>query len=158
MIIKTKKYQLEKNNYLKIALINALKEQWWAFLIALGICAFAFFSWWFLVVGIVAAILFVAFWAIQFSGVTQLEQYKTLFDKYLYEIDSRQIMMKLNDKQGMQMPWEQIKTVQKTKEAYIMFISKGQFLFLPYKIFNSDADIKFFEMLLKRKELLPEVK
>jgi hypothetical protein len=156
MIIKTKKYQLAKNTYIKIALVNALKKQWWAFLIALGICAFTFVSYWFLALGILGAVLFVAFWAIQFAGITQVDQYKVLFDKYTYEIDGRQILIKMNDKQGMQMKWENIQTVDKTKEAYILYVSKGQFVYLPFKIFNSDNDINFFEALLKRKSLVKE--
>jgi len=155
MIIKTKKYQLEKNTYIKTALINALKDQWWAFLIALAICALGFFSWWFILVGVLGAVLFVAFWAIQFTGVTQLDQYKMLFDKYTYEIDSRQILMKMNDKQGMQMKWENIKKVEKQNDSFILYISKGQFLYLPEKIFNSDNDLRFFESLLKRNNLIP---
>ena len=154
MIIKTKKTQLAKNVYIKIALINALKKQWWAFLIALGICSFVWLSYWFVIVGVLAAILFVAFWAVQFAGITQVEQYKVLFDRYTYEIDGRQILIKMNDKQGMQMKWENIQTAEKTKEAYILYVSKGQFVHLPFKIFNSDNDINFFEALLKRRSLI----
>lgn len=154
MIIKTKKTQLDKNTYIKIALVNALKQQWWAFLIALGICSFVWLSYWFVVVGVVAAILFVAFWAVQFAGITQVEQYKVLFDKYTYEIDGRQILIKMNDKQGMQMKWENIQTATKTKDAYILYVSKGQFVHLPFKIFNSDNDVNFFEALMKRRNLI----
>ena len=85
-----------------------------------------------------------------------MDQYKVLFDKYTYEIDGRQILIKMNDKQGMQMKWENIQTVDKTKEAYILYVSKGQFVYLPFKIFNSDNDIIFFEALLKRKSLVKE--
>jgi hypothetical protein len=102
-----------------------------------------------------AIILYLLFWAIQFTGVTQLEQNKVLFQKLLYEIDGRQILIKLNAKEGMQMKWEMIKKAYKEKDHFLLVISKAQFIHLPYSIFNSDNDVKFTESLLRRKNLLP---
>ena len=74
-----------------------------------------------------------------------------LFDKLSYEITSKQIVMKLNPKQGMPVNWESIKTADKAKDAFILRISRAQFVYLPFKIFNNSNDIKFFESILKRK-------
>ena len=38
MIVKTKNYRLEKKEYIKMALRNILKQQWWVSLIVLAIC------------------------------------------------------------------------------------------------------------------------
>ncbi len=156
MIIKTKKYQLPTGTYIKMGLVNILKEQWWVILIALAICLGFFWIasiWWF-VGAIIAYGLYVLFWAIQFTGVTQMEQNKVIFEKLSYEIDSRQILMKLNVREGMPVQWNMIKRVEMNKDAYVLYMSKAQFIHLPFRIFNSDNERKFMETILKRKELI----
>jgi len=158
MIVKTKKYQLPKKTYINLGLMELLKKQWWYILgpIALGCIAFALpsYKWWFIIPAILIPILYLLFWAIQFAGVTQLEQNKVMFDKLSYEIDSRQVLIKLNTKQGSPMQWSMIKGAKKGKDYFLLIVSKGQFIHLPFKIFNSDNDIKFVESILKRKEYI----
>ncbi len=156
MIIKTKKYQLATGTYIKTGLANVLKEQWWVILIALAICAGYFWipSMWWIIGAVIAYGLYVLFWTIQFTGVTQMEQNKTIFERLAYEIDSRQILMKLNSKQGMPIQWNMIKRAEMKKDAFILYMSKAQFIHLPFKIFNSDNERKFLETILKRKELI----
>ena len=156
MIIKTKKYQLPTGTYIKMGLVNIIKEQWWVILIALAICLGFFWIasiWWF-IGAIIAYGLYVLFWAIQFTGVTQMEQNKVIFEKLSYEIDSRQILMKLNVREGMPVQWNMIKRVEMTKDAYVLYMSKAQFIHLPFRIFHSDNERKFMETILKRKELI----
>ncbi|REG84056.1 YcxB family protein [Algoriphagus antarcticus] len=156
MIVKTKKYQLPTGTYIKMALINVLKEQWWVIPIALVIMCGYFWiaSIWWIIGGLIAYALYVLFWAIQFTGVTQMEQNKVIFDKMAYEIDSRQILMKINTKQGMPIQWNMIKNAEKRKDAYVLYMSKAQFIHLPFRIFNSENERKFMETILKRKELI----
>jgi hypothetical protein len=156
MIVKTKKHKLETSTYIKLAMKNILIEQWWVFLIFLAIISLSYFSFWFAVGAIVALILYLLFWLIQFAGVTQLEQNKILFEKLSYEIDSRQIMIKVNPKQGMPLTWDNVKKATKTAEAFILIISKAQLIELPYRIFNSDNEKKFVESILKRKGYIKE--
>ena len=77
-----------------------------------------------------------------------------IFDKYSYEFDNNGLMVKLNAKEGMPIKYEQIQLVKKNSDALLLFISPIQFFYLPYSIFNSDADIKITESILKRKNLL----
>lgn len=156
MIVKTKKYQLPTGTYIKIALINVLKQQWWVIPIAILIACGYFWipSIWWIIGAILAYGLYVLFWAIQFTGVTQMEQNKVIFDKMAYEIDSRQILMKINTKQGMPVQWNMIKNAEKRKDAYLLYMSKAQFIHLPFRIFNSENERKFMETILKRKELI----
>lgn len=158
MIVKTKKYQLETGTYIKLGLTNILKEQWWVVLIAIAIgCGYFWIaSWWWISMAILAYVLYWLFWVIQFAGVTQMEQNKVIFEKMSYEIDSRQILMKLNVQQGMPIKWDLIKKVDLTKDAYILTMSKAQFIYLPFKIFNTENERKFLEAILRRKGYLPE--
>ncbi len=156
MIVKTKKYKLETGTYIKMGLISIIKEQWWVILIALAIClGYLWIAsiWWF-IGAVIAYGLYILFWAIQFTGVTQMEQNKMIFEKMAYEIDSRQILMKINTKQGMPVQWNMIKKAEVTKDAYVLYLSKAQFIHLPFRIFNSENERKFMETILKRKEFL----
>lgn len=153
MIVKTKKYQLPTGTYIKIGLKTILKEQWWVALIALAIASGYFWipSWWWISMAILAYALYWLFWLIQFAGVTQMEQNKIMFEKMSYEIDSRQILLKINPRQGMPVKWDMIKRAQQKKDGFLFVMSKAQFIYLPYKLFNSDNEIKFIETILKRK-------
>jgi len=157
MIAKTKKYKLEKKRYMRLGLVNVLKEQWWVVLIALGIASLTFVypeTIWFYIIAGAGFILYLIFWLIQFVGVTQLPQNSILFEKLAYEIDSRQILIKFSTKQGMPITWDQIKKAYRFRKTFILIISKAQFIHLPYTIFNSDNEIKFVEALLRRKNFI----
>ena len=158
MIVKTKRYQLTTNTYIKIGMRNILREQWWVILIAIAISCmiFVIHSHWWWIGALTALILYTLFWLIQFAGVSQLEQNKIMFEKFNYEITSQQILMKLNVKQGMPIKWESIKKAYMTKNAFLLVISKAQFIYLPFKVFNSENEIKFMESILKRKEYIKE--
>src|SRR3954470_13327132 len=139
MLVKTRNYRLEKNQYIKMALRSILKRQWWAAPIALAICLLYFWipSIWWIIGGVLAYGLFVLFWFIQFYGVTQLEQGKMLFERFSYEITSQQLLMKLNPREGMPIKWDQIKTASIGKDFFLLVINKAQLIYLPFKIFNS---------------------
>lgn len=156
MIVKTRKYKLETGTYIKLAFANILKEQWWVILIFVALLVPTIFipSWWWFIGATIALVLYLLFWLIQFAGVTQLEQNKVLFEKMSYEIDSRQVLMKLNPKQGMPITWDNVKKAQKGKDYYALYISKAQLIHLPFKIFNTENERKFLETILKRKGYL----
>lgn len=157
MNVKTKNYKLEKKTYIKLAFNNILKKQWW--MAALGfvlICSGYFWIasiWWF-ISATIALGLFLLFWWIQFYGVTQLEQGKMLFERFSYEINSQQILMKINPREGMPMKWDQIKSASVGKDFYLLVVNKAQFIHLPFRIFNSDNERKFVGSVLKNKGLL----
>jgi hypothetical protein len=156
MKVNTKNYRLEKKAYIKMALKAVLRQQWWAGLIALAICAGYFIipSWWWVIGGVLAYGLYILFWYIQFFGVTQLEQGKALFDRFSYEITSQQILMKLNAREGMPLKWDQIKRAKVEKDYFLLFVNKAQLIHWPYKIFNSDNERKFIQSILKTKGLI----
>ena len=153
MIVRTKKYKLPTGTYIKTALKAVLKQQWWVFGIYLAICAGYLWipNWWWVIGATIALALYFLFWLIQFAGVTQLEQGKFMFQKLSYEISSQQILLKLNQKQGMPMKWDQIKRAQKGKDHFVLFASKAQLLYFPFRIFNNENEIRFVETVLRRK-------
>ena len=121
MAIITKKYKLETSRYIKMSLIELLRKQWWYIIgpIAIACLAFIWPSWWFISGAILIVVLYLLFWAVQFTGVTQVEQNKVMFEKLYYEIDKDQIMMKLNERQGMPVSWDRINTAKKAEDHYL---------------------------------------
>ena len=160
MIVKTRKYTLDNGTYIKLALANILREQWWVFLIALALMSGAFFvfSWWWIIGPLIALVLYVLFWVIQFAGVTQLEQNKVLFERLSYEINSQQILIKVSAKQGMPLKWNMIKKARVGKDYFLLIVSKAQLIHLPFRIFNTDNERRFVESILKRKGYVKEGK
>jgi len=156
MIVKTRKYKLETGKYIKIALAGVLRQQWWVGLIVLGImaCSLIIWSHWWITGALIALALYILFWVIQFAGITQMEQSKILFERLNYEITSQQILIKISSKQGMPIKWDQIKRAKLTKSGFILWMSKVQLIYLPFKIFNSKNEQKFIETILRRKEYL----
>ena len=154
MIIKTRNYKLEKKTYINLALKNILKQQGWiAAVAALAICLCYFWIpsiWWFIGAGIGLG-LYLLFWWIQFFGVTQLDQGKMLFEKFSYEINSQQILMKINPREGMPLKWDQIIKAAIGKDYFVLFVNKAQMIYLPFKIFNNENDRKFLTSILRTK-------
>jgi len=156
MIVRTKKCQLSTKKYIKLGMLNILKSQWWVILIALAIASMTFIipSHWWWIGSLTAFVLYGIFWLIQFAGVPQLEQNKILFERLSYEITSQQILIKLNPKQGMPMKWENIKKAFIGKDFFLLVLSKAQFIYLPFRVFNSDNERKFMETILRRKNYI----
>lgn len=159
LAIKTKKYGIEKNKYISLCMRQLFANQWkWLFVpialilinVALNLSG-TYKNWWIYIFTVIGAIGYVLFWLIQFTGITQLAQYKQLFDKYRYEIDSRQILMKISDKEGGVMKWDMIAKVYKDKSAYVLELAKYQFIYLPFSVFNNENDKKLMDKILRDK-------
>lgn len=177
LAIRTKKYQLDKKVYSSMALTQVWKKDWWHAVIPLAlflIPAIFSFSWWWVAFAVIFTILFVLLRSAQVMGVTQVEQGNPLFEKLMYEIDQRQILMKRNEREGMALTWDMIERSRKDNDGFMLWLKpaagtemptgwKGWiartfkvpvFLLLPTRIFNSPNDIKLMESLLRRKSLL----
>jgi hypothetical protein len=156
---KTKKYQVPVNTYVKIGMMNVIKQWWWAFTIPLAIIILGIIigGGWILgltITAFVLTILYLLFWGVQFYGLTQVPQGKILFERLSYEFEQKQIKILKTQKEGMMMPWENIKKVTKTKDAYILKLSLVQYIHIPFDIFQTENDLRFTEKLFERKGLV----
>jgi hypothetical protein len=161
--IRTKKYALDTKQYINLALREWIQREWIWFLIPAGVIVLnvilnvtdVYPNWWIYLVAVLGAIGFGLFRAMQFTATTQVEQNKTMFQKFTYEIDSRQILMKINQNEGGVIKWDMVKSARKEKAAYLLSLGRYQYLYLPFSIFNSDHDLKMMDTILRRKELMP---
>lgn len=155
MIIKTKKYKLPESLYIKINLKNTLISKWWVFAIGAIMVSIAlvFKIIWLSIVLSIAILLYIFFWYIQFYAVTKLDQNKIMFEKLSYEITSSQIMIKVNTKHAIPIPWSKVSKLKVSKEAITIIIDKAQLIHLPNKVFNNNSEIAFLKTIAKRKGL-----
>jgi hypothetical protein len=158
MIIKTKKFQFDKNQYIKFAMLNIAREWWWAWLVPAAVLLIPVFYkdtlGWSIFIALLLIVLYLLFWFIQFTAVTQLEQSKLLFERLRYEIDSRAIKVMKTDKEGFIIEWNKIQRVEKKKDGFLFVLSKAQFLYFPFDVFQGEQSVKLLETILKRKNLL----
>ncbi|MCC9165444.1 hypothetical protein [Pontibacter harenae] len=177
LAIRTKKYQLDKQMYTTMALKQVWSRDWWYALIPLVLLllpAVFSFSWWWVVAAVVVTLLFVLVRSAQVMGVTQVEQGNPLFERLYYEIDQRQILMKRNEREGMNLTWDMIQKAGHSEDAFMLWLQQPSaeqlpsgwkgwvaknfqvpvFVHLPHRIFNSPNDIKLLDSILRRKSLL----
>lgn len=156
MIVKTKKVQLQKKDFIKLAFDNLLKEFWWALLIPAAWCLFYILQpsqWWFITAGIMYVLLFGLTWLLLFS-VTKNEQFEMLFQKVSYHIDSRNLTIMLNAKQGSPIQWKQIQRIDQKGNDFIFYMNRITMICIPEKAFNNKNDINFTRSMLQKKGLL----
>ncbi|HEX8326226.1 MAG TPA: hypothetical protein VF629_01710 [Hymenobacter sp.] len=178
LAIRTKKSQLTTDAYTRMVMGEVWKKDWVYALIpfALGLLPAIFApSWWWLVLAVVLTVLFVLFRSAQVTGVTQMEQSKPLFERMSFEMDQKQLLLRVGPEKAMQLTWDMIGRARRDPDAYLLYLKPGTppeglaawrlwlartfdvpvFLHLPQRIFNSPNDVKLFEALLRRKNLLP---
>ena len=110
MIVKTKKYKIPSNLYIKLGMQNILRMQWWIFPLLVLFMSSTFFikTIWFVLVGLLFFIGYLIFWVIQFYGLTHLDANRAMFERIAYEINSQYLMMQINSKQAMPIAWMDI--------------------------------------------------
>ena len=54
----------------------------------------------------------------------------------------------------MPVTWDMIKSAKKAEDHFLLSLSKAQFIYLPFRIFNNPNDVKMMEAYLKRKNLI----
>ena len=156
MTISTKKAELQRNTYIKLALLHLLRRQWWVGALAVLLTAAIRHLGWgrWAIVPPILLLLYFLFWLVQFYGVTVVEDSAFIFDKMSYQINSQQIILQLTPKQGMAIAWDQIKAAKAREKGFVLFLSAAQLIYLPHRIFKGEHEIRFVLMLLKRKKLI----
>ena len=177
LAIRTKKYQLDTNTYTRLAMSQVWRKEWWYALVpfAVGLLPALFIhSWWWLGLAVVLTILYALLRSAQVTGVTQMEQSKLLFERMSFEMDQKQLVLRQSDTKAMGLGWDSLARARRDPDAYLLYLKQGPapaglapwrlwlartfdvpvFLHLPLRIFNSPNDLKLFESLLRRKNLL----
>ena len=96
-------------------------------------------------------ILYILFWIIQVNSVQYVPQNAILFEKMCYIFSPENIILSLDVNRCSQIEWKQIIKVKYRKDYVVMFVSKVQFLYVPFSAFRSNIEKTLFLNLLKTK-------
>lgn len=147
-MIKTKKFKLTNKEYLQIILRNYLGRRKWVIIL------FIFF----LLLGIVQGNLFLILFPPIFTIilVTTYWQHayspknKIFFKERYLEIDDDFLIGYLDDGTIDKINLDNIISFKKGKDCFLLYISKGQFLYTPFTCFEKDSDIQALEKIIKK--------
>ena len=156
MVIKTKKTRLSPSKYIKIALLNVLRQQWWLMLpvaALTGVLIYLGYAKWSFIPGLLL-LLYALFWLFQFYSLTKMEENQLLFGRLFYELNNDRLIIFLDSKRGMPIDWKQIKSVRLGKKSFMFMLSRIQFIYLPFSAFQNAQQIKLAKILLQNKKLL----
>ncbi len=156
MIVKTKRTQLEKKEYIKLAYENLLKSFWWALLVPVAWCLFYFLapSIWWLITGAILLMILLGGTYLLLWAITKNAQFEMLFQKYSYQIDSRMLTLMINAKQGSPIQWSQIQRVEIKNNDFILYMNRATMFVIPEKCFNNPNDYKFTKSIIEKKGLI----
>jgi len=152
-MIETKPYNLLKAEYRKIIISQRLKKSWWlyALLILLGIYhlqkfgqdSFSSFFTIFAFIYPCSVFVFLYFWSGSKGHNPIFDETKLAFDTHYFYFERNGNESKLNQS-----------TIQKTithNSYWLLYISKGQFIYVPKNIFYSGEDYEHFSALIEPK-------
>lgn len=172
---KTKKLQMETKKYTTLGLTLVARRFWWSFLLPfLWMIPAVFdadYTIWMIVLSVLTLGIYALLWYAQFFAIGQMPAGKALFEKMSYEIGNEYILARKNPKEGMPIAWEDILRVERVQNYWVFFIFQKaaypdagkirkliaenlQFIYIPIDGFNSEADLKLAEAVLRRKNLL----
>ncbi|MEM7362163.1 MAG: YcxB family protein [Bacteroidota bacterium] len=156
MIIKTRKTRLTPSKYIRLALWNIFRQQWWLSLIVAALSGGLFYMEYVksAIVPPVLLLLYVLFWVFQFYTLTRMDESKLLFERLFYEFNKERVVIYLDSKRGMPIDWKHVMSAREGKDHFMLMLSKAHFIYIPYGAFQNQQQVNLVRMLLKGKKLL----
>ncbi|MFD1613668.1 YcxB family protein [Gelatiniphilus marinus] len=149
-MIQTKQYSISKKEYTKIILLKRLKKSWWLYLSMLVLGLFHFqqfgedsFSTFFSIFAFAYPLItftYLYFW-------TNSKGHKPIFSKTDLSFDNDYLYFKRNDNETKLNP-NSIQKVISNPDYWMLYISKGQFIYVPKHIFYTENDFDTFSNLI----------
>lgn len=152
-MIQTKEFSISKQQYFKIILISRLKKSWWLYLLMffLGILSIPKFgtdnfSTLFVLFSFSHPFLmfiYLYFWV-------NSKGHSPIFSKTKFSFNTEYLHFERDGNESKLIPNSIQKAVSK-KEYWLIYVSKGQFIYVPKNIFLSTDDYESFSQLIKQK-------
>ncbi|MEP3837583.1 MAG: YcxB family protein [Algibacter sp.] len=152
-MIETREFSLSKEKYYKIVLLTRFKKSWWLYLIMLIIAILNLpkfgkdsFSTFFILFSfsypfIISVYLY--FWA-------GLKDHKPIFYKTKLSFNNDYMFFKREGNESKIIP-NSIQKVISNNNYWLIYLSKGQFIYIPKNIFHNINDLETFSKLIKQK-------
>lgn len=152
-MIQTKEFSLSKKEYIKIVLLTRFKKSWWLYLlmILLGIfnlpkfgadnfsTFFVFFSFTYPIL----LSIYLYFWA-------SSKDHEPIFLKTNLSFNNEFLFFEREGNESKLVP-NSIQKVLSKNEYWLLYISKGQFIYVPKHIFHNTDEYDSFSKLIKQK-------
>lgn len=152
-MIETKEYSIPKKEYTKIILSKRLKKSWWLYLLMLALGFYYLpkfgddsFSTFFTLFSFSYPFLmftYLYFWA-------NSKDHQPIFSKTNLSFDNEFMYLERNGNETKLNP-NSIQKIISNTNYWMLYISKGQFIYIPKNIFYSNEDYNNFSSLIKSK-------
>lgn len=151
-MIQTKEFSLSKKEYIKIVLLTRFKKSWWLYslMILLGILSLPkfgtdSFSTFFILFSFSYPILisiYLYFWA-------SSKEHKPIFSKTTMSFTNEYLFFEREGNES-KLIVNSIQKVLSKNEYWLIYISKGQFIYIPKNIFHNADDFQSFSQLVNQ--------
>lgn len=153
-MIQTQKIELTSDEFFYLLVTIYIKKRW---ILLIWVVLLIFFLLltqnigtveYLLILAILAfhAILLIQYWIYSHSKANQVY----LLPRY-FEIDTHQIVERIEDGSTTSMKTEQFIKVMKTGKCYLLFVAKNEYVYLPFDAFRCDSDREWFENEIVKK-------
>lgn len=151
-MIQTKDFSLSKKEYIKIVLITRFKKSWWLFLlmILIGILSLPkfgtdSFSTFFVIFSFSYPFLISIYLYLSASS----KDHKPIFSKTKLSFNNEKLIFERQGNESKIIP-DSIQKVLSKNEYWLIYISKGQFIYVPKNIFHNSDNFESFSQLIEQ--------
>jgi hypothetical protein len=151
---RTKQFSLSQKEYTKIILKKKLRNSWWIYVIMLFVATFHFekigessFSTFFVILAFTYPLIsfaYLFFW-------TKSKGHKPIFTKTNLSFDQDFLYLERNNSSS-KLSLNSFQKIIDRQKYWMLYLSKGQFIYVPKGIFFSDEDYQKFVDLIKTKK------
>lgn len=156
MKIKTQDFELRKGEMLALLSQNYIRRKWWILLLLAAILPWAW-----QMMGrpplellIAAVVIFVVWIPAELAKHVFLPKNKRLYLKRRHEFDDDWIFTYVSDDSIGKMKWSGVASASKLGKHFLIYISKKQFIVIPFRAFESNDDLSDFGEFLSARKLL----
>ncbi len=146
-MITTKKFSLNKQEFLKLLLIRYWRRRWWYWSLVFGVFAFLGIygqDWVYLNSLILLVLLIPVLLYLQFRRYVNSPKNRVFLLERYFEIDTEKITGYVEGDLSS-IKWEHFYKTEFIRNHYLLHFSQGQFICMPVECFQTEADREWFE-------------
>jgi len=152
----TEEFELTKKEMLSLLSLNYLKRKWWILLLLAAVLPWA----WQMMgrppmeLMLVAVAVFLVWVPAELARHVFLPKNKRLYLTRRHEFDDEWIFTFVSDDSIGKMKWSGVAAVSRLGRHFLIYISKRQFIVVPFRAFKTGEDLRDFSEFLAARKLL----
>lgn len=147
-MIRTKIVSITPKELFKVFLIRFVKHRWWMFVWLWGLAllmgfqeTYDFFTWFFMIFSILYPLLVV----VQLWTFVHSRENRNIYLDRVFEIDTDKINGIMDTESYSLMKLEHFIKTDFIRNAYLLYLSKSQFVYIPAAAFETEEDRRWFD-------------